>query len=173
LRVSFFIGALHHKEWQQMTYQEQIRHPKWQKKRLEVLKANKFRCQDCGNKEQELHVHHPFYRKGAMIWEYKVDELESLCHKCHKERHDITDKINKALATCKKLPLVLAYIQGLNGAVDPAPKKAIEPEKAVHTGAVVRKRRVPEPEEGTIPVSEEEAEKTAETFFEKMKALMG
>ena len=71
-----------------MTYQEQIKHPRWQKKRLEVMEANGFRCQTCGTEDQELHVHHSFYYDGAVIWDYKTDELQSLCSVCHKAWHD-------------------------------------------------------------------------------------
>jgi len=106
-----------------MTYQEQINHPKWQKKRLEVLKFNKWACKKCGDKEEQLHVHHAFYKKGAMAWEYKKEELECLCSKCHKDLHGIDEAIRKALAVCKDKGLVLAYIEELNS----APANTINP----------------------------------------------
>lgn len=97
-----------------MTYQQQIKHPNWQKKRLEVLEANKFQCKVCKAKDQELHVHHPVYKRGAMIWEYTKEELECLCFKCHKDAHEIDEKIKKALATCRDKNAVLSFILAVN-----------------------------------------------------------
>lgn len=102
-----------------MTYQQQIKHPNWQKKRLEVLEANNFQCKNCEAKEQELHVHHPFYRRGAMIWEYETHELECLCHKCHKETHAIDERIKKRLSlldSANKMQ-ALGYIDSMYNAV--------------------------------------------------------
>jgi len=97
-----------------MNYQQQIKHPLWQKKRLEVLEDRGFRCQECGANDEELHVHHPLYKRGAMIWEYTKEELESLCHRCHKNAHELDEKIKKELAVCKSKRLVLEYIRSLN-----------------------------------------------------------
>ena len=71
-----------------MEYKDQIKSPKWQKKRLEILKRDEFTCQQCGNKELTLHVHHKHYNKGAMMWDYHGWELTTLCEKCHSEKHD-------------------------------------------------------------------------------------
>jgi hypothetical protein len=81
-----------------MNYAQQIKHPNWQKKRLEVLNAHNFECENCGAEEEELHVHHPFYKRGAMIWQYETDVLQCLCNKCHKEAHVQDEKI-KMLAS--------------------------------------------------------------------------
>lgn len=81
-----------------MTYQEQLKRPEWQKKRLEVMERSNFECVICGSKEDQLHIHHPFYRRGAMIWQYSTDELQCLCHKCHKEAHAIDEKLKYALS---------------------------------------------------------------------------
>jgi hypothetical protein len=71
-----------------MEYKEQIKSPKWQKKRLEILKRDEFTCQECGNKELTLHVHHKHYNKGAKIWEYEGWELTTLCENCHSKTHE-------------------------------------------------------------------------------------
>lgn len=70
-----------------MTYTEQLRHPKWQKKRLEVLEAAGWQCEWCGDTETTFHVHHKQYRKGAMAWDYPREQLAALCEKCHSEEH--------------------------------------------------------------------------------------
>lgn len=76
-----------------MEYKDQIKSPKWQKKRLEILKRDEFTCQECGNKEQTLHIHHKHYNKGAKIWEYENWELTTLCEDCHSKTHNGIKKI--------------------------------------------------------------------------------
>ena len=86
-----------------MKYHDQLKHPEWQKKRLEVMDYCGFECQLCGDKDTQLNVHHPFYRRGAMIWQYAKEELQCLCEKCHKEAHAIDEKIKKELALTNQL----------------------------------------------------------------------
>lgn len=70
-----------------MEYEEQIKSPKWQKRRLEILQRDNFTCQLCGDKERTLHVHHLYYEPGKKIWEYPDSALITLCEECHKEEH--------------------------------------------------------------------------------------
>jgi hypothetical protein len=154
-----------------MNYAQQIKHPMWQKKRLEVLELRGFQCQECGVKDEELHVHHPFYRRGAMIWEYEKEELECLCHKCHKNAHELDEQIKKALSTCKLKPLVLAYVTGLNDAASaPTFAKARNARKSALTKTNARPL-LPPKEADTV--DDADAIKSADAFFTKMKELMG
>lgn len=82
-----------------MEYSEQYRHPKWQKRRLEKLDQAGFECQNCGEKDEQLHVHHVRYEKDAKVWEYSDNEFEVLCEKCHLELHNARDSF-KSLLTC-------------------------------------------------------------------------
>lgn len=66
-----------------MTYAEQLKSPKWQKKRLEILERDKFTYLSCGDTEKQLHVHHGIYLKGKMAWEYENETLHTLCCDCH------------------------------------------------------------------------------------------
>lgn len=66
-----------------VTYAEQLKHPKWQRRRLEILQRADFKCEDCLDGETTLHVHHKIYRKGAMAWDYADHELVTLCETCH------------------------------------------------------------------------------------------
>jgi hypothetical protein len=75
-----------------MTYAEQLRHPHWQKRRLERLEAAMWGCENCGEDKVTLHVHHKHYVKGRMAWEYTDEELSVLCEVCH-EQHHINEKI--------------------------------------------------------------------------------
>lgn len=65
-------------------YSEKLLHPKWQKKRLKVLKHARFRCQLCGNDQKTLHVHHSYYVSGRDPWDYPTGSMVSLCESCHK-----------------------------------------------------------------------------------------
>jgi hypothetical protein len=70
-----------------LNYYDKLKSPKWQKKRLETLEDRGFQCEWCGDEENQLHIHHPYYKKGADPWEYDIDELRCLCEKCHQEFH--------------------------------------------------------------------------------------
>lgn len=65
------------------TYIELLRDPRWQRKRLEVMSRDQFRCLQCGSKVKTLNVHHQYYIKGRMPWEYSNDSLLTLCEDCH------------------------------------------------------------------------------------------
>lgn len=71
-----------------MNYQDQLKNPKWQKKRLEIMKRDKFKCKLCGDTETSLHVHHKDYEDGMMAWEYPNSYLITLCEHCHEEVED-------------------------------------------------------------------------------------
>jgi hypothetical protein len=82
-----------------LTYTEQIKHPRWQRRRLEMLESSGFECEECGDKESTLHVHHRQYVKGRDIWEYGNSELQVLCETCHQHEHDALDGIKELLAS--------------------------------------------------------------------------
>lgn len=69
-------------------YSERLKHPMWQRKRLEILERDGFECTQCGAKDQQLHVHHLFYRKGREPWDYPSLSLQTLCHECHDGIHE-------------------------------------------------------------------------------------
>lgn len=80
-----------------LTYGEQLRHPNWQRKRLEMLEAAGWQCSNCGGKETTLHVHHKQYIKGRMAWEYSEHELAVLCEPCHEDEHALADELKEFL----------------------------------------------------------------------------
>ena len=81
-----------------MTYAEKLKDPRWQRRRLEVLSAANFTCQDCGSKDKTLHVHHKRYEKGKDPWEAKDRDLVSLCEECHSYRHTLEQEIKAGMS---------------------------------------------------------------------------
>lgn len=67
-----------------MDRKDQFRTPQWQMKRIEVLLRDDFTCFKCGRKKDIiLNVHHKYYLKNKMIWEYPLNAFETLCEDCH------------------------------------------------------------------------------------------
>jgi len=53
-----------------MTYKEKLKNPKWQKKRLEILQRDEFKCRNCNSEDKTLHIHHLDYDK-CDPWQYE------------------------------------------------------------------------------------------------------
>lgn len=68
-----------------MTYSEKLRDPRWQKRRLEIMQRDSFRCRNCTDDTTTLNVDHRIYRKRLEPWEYVDADLWTLCEVCHKE----------------------------------------------------------------------------------------
>jgi hypothetical protein len=83
---------------EKLSWAAQYKHPNWQRKRLEALEAAGWECQNCGDKETTLNVHHKRYVKGRKVWEYEIDELAVLCEPCHETEHKERDLLNFILA---------------------------------------------------------------------------
>lgn len=66
-----------------MTYKEQLKDPRWQKKRLEIMERDGWQCQCCFDRDNTLTVHHKKYDNGKMAWEYDNELLITLCEDCH------------------------------------------------------------------------------------------
>lgn len=97
------------------SYSDLLKDPRWQRRRLEVLEASGFACDECGNDRNTLHVHHRAYRKGAMPWEYGEEELECLCEICHKYKTDLINEIKTLIGSMDiaLMEMVLGYCYGL------------------------------------------------------------
>ena len=70
------------------TYQEKLKDPRWQKKRLEIFNRDKFTCQWCNHTDRTLHVHHLEYTKSKEPWQYDNDKLQTVCVYCHNFAHE-------------------------------------------------------------------------------------
>ena len=62
--------------------------PKWQKKRLQIMERDEFKCVECEDSESTLNVHHAYYVSGRKPWKYPGWSLKTLCENCHKAAHD-------------------------------------------------------------------------------------
>lgn len=79
-------GVNHHT--QMRTYAEKLKDPRWQKRRLEVLQRDGFKCLVCGTETETLHVHHLAYFRGEP-WDTPTSYLETLCWLCHAARTEM------------------------------------------------------------------------------------
>lgn len=82
----------------EMNYGEQLKHPNWQRRRLEMLESAGFECSNCGDGDSPLHVHHRQYFKGRKVWEYEDAELCVLCEGCHAQEHGDWDGLKKIIS---------------------------------------------------------------------------
>ena len=81
----------------QKEYEERLRDPRWQKKRLAVLERAGWSCEACGNGKNNLQVHHGYYEREALPWEYPNDALFVLCDVCHERAEAERAKVYREL----------------------------------------------------------------------------
>lgn len=75
------------------SYADQLKDPRWQKKRLEILSRDCFKCRECGSSTETLHVHHLLYRKNRCVWDYEPELLVTLCEDCHAARGEVIERL--------------------------------------------------------------------------------
>ena len=73
------------------TYNDLLKRPEWQEKRLKILQRDEYRCKYCGSTDK-LCVHHKYYlqypnHEKVKPWNYPDDALITLCNKCHYKVH--------------------------------------------------------------------------------------
>ena len=95
-------------------YSELLKHPKWQRKRLEILKRDEFTCRRCDETDKTLHVHHGYYRRGLNPWEYEDETLFTLCEDCHEREQALLDRVHRRLGHLGlNLETVLGFLDAL------------------------------------------------------------
>lgn len=62
-------------------YAKLYQDPRWQKKRLEIMSRDKWKCVICDSGKETLHVHHEAYSDTP--WDVADSFLHTLCGKCH------------------------------------------------------------------------------------------
>ncbi len=81
-----------------MEFSDQYKHPKWQAKRLEIMRRDKFKCRLCDSEDKQLHVHHRYYKRAVKLWEYKNTCYLTTCNRCHEYLHQVQDELNHKLS---------------------------------------------------------------------------
>lgn len=97
------------------SYFEQLKHPKWQKKRLEILQLNEFTCEECGADDQTLHIHHSYYEKGRAPWDYPESSLHCLCAACHQRIQNSQSLLQRQIGRLdlSDTEVMIGYAMGL------------------------------------------------------------
>lgn len=75
-------------------YRELLKDGRWQRKRLEIMQRDDFKCTKCGT-TSDLNVHHLRYIPGRSPWEYEDEDLITLCGTCHKQTHEDMERKEK------------------------------------------------------------------------------
>jgi hypothetical protein len=106
---------------QKQSYYELLKHPKWQKKRLEVLQFADFQCEDCRADDVTLHIHHTYYEKGLAPWEYLEESLHALCEECHRKAQDRQTLLQRQIGSLmlEDLDRLLGYVMALHANTGP------------------------------------------------------
>ena len=86
LLESFFADADQIKVYRRK-YHEYLQSPEWQKKRLQRLRIDDFRCVRCGS-AMNLHIHHINYGKDYRNADV-LNDLVTLCERCHRAIHEL------------------------------------------------------------------------------------
>lgn len=96
------------------SYYELLRDPQWQRKRLEIMQRADFECEECGSKDSTLSVHHSYYEKGLMPWDYPSESLHCLCWKCHQQAQELMLAIKRMMGKVGvyhwRLEQILGYL---------------------------------------------------------------
>ena len=80
-----------------MSYSDKLLHPKWQKKKAEILQRDNYTCRSCGRKDITLHAHHIFYIPNTDPWDYKDENIITYCEICHNTEHLIGNQLRDYL----------------------------------------------------------------------------
>lgn len=78
----------------QKWYAIQLTDPRWQMKRLEILRRDDCKCVKCGKTENNMQVDHVRYIPGRKPWEYPDELLQTLCNFHHQEKSELTVVLN-------------------------------------------------------------------------------
>ncbi len=87
-------------------YHDEMRDPRWQRKRLQILSDADFTCEECRNQEKELNVHHSAYLRGIPAWQHPDSLLHCLCRDCHKQRQEVEESLKlEMMKRLRRVPL--------------------------------------------------------------------
>lgn len=92
-----------------MDYKEQLKHPNWQKKRLEIMQRDHFKCRVCKSEDKQLQIHHLYYLPKTKIWEYDNEGMVTVCKEHHEQLTHELGKLSGLIAfeiLCKRFELL-------------------------------------------------------------------
>ena len=69
-------------------YNRLLEDKRWKEFRLKVLSERGNKCEFCGGTDV-LQIHHTFYIRGKMPWEYEINDMRVLCRTCHQKIHHL------------------------------------------------------------------------------------
>lgn len=97
-----------------MTYEEKLLDPRWQKKKAQILDRDNYKCKSCGSEHITLHAHHIFYLPDTEPWDYKDEDLITLCEICHNTQHLIGNILQSyLLELIRENPLMIHMVAQL------------------------------------------------------------
>lgn len=108
------------------TYQDKLKDPRWQRRRLEIMERDCWACEACGETGKTLHVHHYIYGNGEP-WQDAAQVLGTLCEDCHGREHERREASDAALVktlSALRVPVgeVARFSAALANAADMDPK---------------------------------------------------
>jgi hypothetical protein len=71
------------------------RDPRWLATARRIRERAGGRCEECGDDGESLHVHHTYYVRDRMPWDYPDESLRCWCTYCHGLFHDLKDQVNE------------------------------------------------------------------------------
>jgi 5-methylcytosine-specific restriction endonuclease McrA len=74
-------------------YKDALRDPRWQRKRLEIMNRDGWKCVKCGDGTREQQVDHLYYERGRDPWDYPSEALQTLCYICHEIKSGVREEI--------------------------------------------------------------------------------
>lgn len=110
------------------SYYEKLKDPRWQRKRLEVMQRDDFRCLECGSKTDTLNVHHGCYIPARDPWDYPDYLLHTLCEDCHETTQRTLTTIHAMLGRLRLEGLAFAVNVLIAGGACSFPPEASSPE---------------------------------------------
>jgi hypothetical protein len=114
-------------------YSAKLKDPKWQRRRLEILGRDDFRCRLCQDTAATLAVHHLAYT-AAQPWDEPESNLITVCEHCHelikhpRGRHQV--RAFQMILAATDLFRRMQTSDGLSASAPPAPSAHLGAEEA-------------------------------------------
>lgn len=101
-------------------YSETLKNGNWQKRRVEILQRDNFKCVLCKS-EDRLEIHHINYIDGIKAWEYPNDMLITLCRGCHEKEYPRSKVERYLMETLRMNGFMVGDLLALSTKIDTEP----------------------------------------------------